>query len=84
MTVEEALVELLGDLRTGDRRTDLIAAAREALRRREHNTEHGGAVLVELHDVIGMTYDEIQRATGIHRATAQRWAVPPQPGGLSP
>lgn len=83
MTVEEALSALLGTRRTGDRRKDLILAAREALARRERNSVYGGVVLAALHDEEDMTYDEIQRATGINRATAQRWAVPPQTGELS-
>lgn len=77
MTADEALAELLGEQRSGDMRADLIAGAREAMRRRERNTEHGGAVIAALVEA-GLSYREIERVTGIPRATAQRWAVPPE------
>lgn len=77
MTTNEALDALLGERRTGDERADLVAAAREAMDRRERNTQHGGTVLAALVDA-GVSYREIERLTGIPRATAQRWAVPPE------
>lgn len=77
MTVEEALEALLGGRRTGDLSADLIAAAKEAMDRRERNTLHGGAVIAALHDS-GMSWREIEVATGIARTTAQRWAEPPE------
>jgi hypothetical protein len=77
VTADEALAELLGEQRSGDMRADLIAGAREAMRRRERNTEHGGAVIAALVEV-GLSYREIEQVTGIPRATAQRWAVPPK------
>ncbi len=77
MTADEALAELLGEQRSGDMRADLIAGAREAMRRRERNTEHGGAVIAAL-VAAGLSYREIEQVTGIPRATAQRWAVPPK------
>lgn len=77
MTVEEALDALLGDRRTGDQRTDLIAAAKEAMDRRERNSQHGGAVLAALVDE-GLSWRQIEQATGIPRTTAQRWAEPPK------
>lgn len=77
MTVEEALEALLGSERTGDQRADLIAAAKEAMERRIRNTEHGGAVIAALHEA-GMSWREIEIATGIARTTAQRWAEPPE------
>jgi hypothetical protein len=76
---DEALAELLGDARTGDRQADLIAGAKEAMRRRKRNTEHGGAVIAALVEG-GMSYRELEQATGIARATAQRWASPPPEG----
>lgn len=48
MATEEALQALLGDGRTGDLRADLLAALAEAMRRRERNTAHGGAVIAPL------------------------------------
>lgn len=77
MTVDEALDALLGDRRTGDQRTDLIAAAKEAMDRRERNSQHGGAVLAALIEA-GLSYRDIERETGIPRSTAQRWAEPPK------
>jgi hypothetical protein len=77
MTAAEALDALLGDARTGDIRADLIEAAKEATRRRESNTEHGGAVIAALRET-GMSWRDIETATGIARTTAQRWAEPPQ------
>ena len=80
MTADEALVELLGDQRRGDVRADLIEAAKEAMRRRERNTALGGAVIAALRET-GVTYREIEQVTGIPRATAQRWAIPPKTAG---
>lgn len=83
MTVDEALDALLGERRTGDLRSDLITAAKEAMDRRQRNTQHGGAVIAALHDQAGMSWREIEEATRIPRTTAQRWAEPPErlPGG---
>ncbi len=77
MTVDEALDALLGAARTGDMRADLIAAAKEAMRRRVLNSQHGGAVIDALHNQ-GLSWREIEQATEIPRTTAQRWAEPPQ------
>ncbi|MGQ0777261.1 MAG: hypothetical protein ACT4NY_23080 [Pseudonocardiales bacterium] len=77
MTADEALDALLGEARTGDMRADLIAAAKEAMDRRERNTQHGGAVIAALVE-IGLSYRVIEQTTGIPRATAQRWAIPPE------
>lgn len=76
MTLDEALTSLLGTARTGDLRADLIAAAREAMDRRERNSLDGGAVIAGML-AMGMSYRDIETATGIPRATAQRWAAPP-------
>ncbi len=76
MTVAEALDALLGSDRTGDMRADLIAGAREAMDRRERNSEHGGAVIAALR-ATGMSWRDVEVATGIPRTTAQRWAEPP-------
>lgn len=77
MTADEALDALLGEARTGDMRADLIAAAKEAMDRRERNTQHGGAVIAALVEM-GLSYRVIEQVTGIPRATAQRWAIPPE------
>ncbi len=77
MTVAEALDALLGSDRTGDMRADLIAGAREAMARRERNTEHGGTVIAALRET-GASWRDIEQATGIPRTTAQRWAEPPE------
>lgn len=76
MTLDDALDALLGPRRTGDLAADLAGAAREAMARRERNTEHGGAVIAAMVES-GMSYRDIERETGIPRTTAQRWAVPP-------
>lgn len=76
MTADEALDELLGEGRTGDLRADLIEGAKEAMRRRQRNSEHGGAVIAEMRSE-GMSWREIETATGIARTTAQRWAESP-------
>ena len=83
MTVEEALAELLGQRRTGDVRADLIMGMNEAMQRRERNTELGGAVIAALRDE-GLSYRDIENATGVPRTTAQRWAVPPKRVGPPP
>lgn len=77
MTTEEALVNLLGDRRTGDARTDLLEALREAMRRRERNSADGGAVIAALTEM-GVSYREIERETGVPIGTAHRWATPPK------
>ena len=78
MTLDEALRSLLGDARTGDLQADLIAAAREAMNRRERNSADGGAVIAAMLEQLGLSYRDIERLTGIPRATAQRWAEPPK------
>jgi hypothetical protein len=75
MTVDEALAELLGERRTGDVRADLIMGLNEAMRRRDRNTELGGAVIAALRDE-GLSYREIENATGVVRTAAQRYGVP--------
>jgi uncharacterized protein YerC len=77
VSVEQALASLLGSQRSNDRRADLIKAAKEAMRRREQNTYDGGAVIAAMLED-GMSYREIERATGIPVATAHRWATPPE------
>ena len=79
---ERALADALDSLlapheRTGDRRADLITAARRALERRVRNTRDGGAVIAALHN-LGLSWREIERETGIPQATARRWHEPPQ------
>ncbi len=77
MTTEKALDALLGDRRTGDQRADLIAATKEAMRRREQNTQDGGAVIAALIES-GLSYRDVERLTGIPYVTAHRWATPPK------
>ena len=76
MTADRALQALLGDHRSGDLVNDLIKAAKEAQRRREQNTVDGGDIIAELR-VAGLEWRDIERVTGIPKATAQRWATPP-------
>ena len=73
----DALHCLLGDKQTNDDTADLIAGAKEAMVRRETNTVHGGLVISALIKA-GHSYREIEQLTGIPRATAQRWAAPPE------
>ena len=77
MDADEALEALLGDQRTGDLRIDLIEGLKEAMRRRERNAEHRGAVIAALVDM-GLSYRDIEHVTGLPRTTAQRWAMPPE------
>ncbi|MGH4007842.1 MAG: hypothetical protein ACRDTH_06725 [Pseudonocardiaceae bacterium] len=77
MNLDAALNALLSGQRTGEQRADLVAAAREAMARRVRNSEHGGAVLAALRD-LGLSWRDIEAATGIPRTTAQRWAEPPE------
>ncbi len=76
MDVDDALAALLGDAQTGDLRTDLVEAAKEAMRRRQRNSEQGGTVIAAMREA-GMSWREIEQATGIARTTAQRWSEPP-------
>lgn len=73
---QRALNELCpADRRTGDLRQDLIAAVKEAMRRREQNTLDGGAVLQALHREVG-TWRTIGKLTGLSFSTANRWGKP--------
>jgi hypothetical protein len=74
--LDEALVELLGDSRTGDLVADLLAAGRELRRRREDNTRFGRPVFAALREA-GVEWREIEAATGIPKSSAQRWAEAP-------
>jgi hypothetical protein len=74
---DEALEALLGDQRTGDMHTDLVERLKEAMRQREGNAEHGGAVIAALVDM-GLSYRDIEHVTGLPQTTAQRWAMPPE------
>jgi hypothetical protein len=64
---------------TDDRGTDLVAAAREAARRRKEGPEATAEILAALHNDFGLTFVEIELAsydektgTRISRATAER------------
>jgi Homeodomain-like domain len=80
MDLDDALRELLPDRDVSDperdRTDDLVAAAKEAWRRRHINSQVGGAVLAALNET-GMSYRQIATETGIPAPTAQRWARPP-------
>jgi len=69
------------EVQTGDRGADLLAALREAARRRKEGPEATAAIIVALHDEFGLTYAEIEAASyddrtraRISRATAERLA----------
>lgn len=65
MTIDEALDALLGTARTGDLRVDLIAGLQEAMRRREQNSAHGGAVIAALTES-GLSYRDIENLPASH------------------
>ena len=83
----EALDRLVPrERQTGDLVTDLIAAAREAWRRRQQNTVDGGHVIAALYRDTGswrtLSYltkytDENGKTERIPVSTARRWALPP-------
>ncbi len=54
----------------------LVAAAKEIERAREQSLAMSGRVLAELHDRCGMSWPQVERATGIPRSTAHRRAEP--------
>lgn len=73
----EALDRLVPHERqTGDLRADLIAAAREAKRRREQNTVDGGHVIAALYRDT-RSWRTLAWATEIPVSTARRWGAPP-------
>ena len=61
---------------TGNVTADLIAAAKEAWRRRQQNSIDGGAVLAALHRDAA-SWRALAWATGIPSSTARRWASTP-------
>lgn len=78
MDLNDALDYFL-EVRTGDKGADLLAALREAARRRKEGPEATTAILIALHDDYGLTFDEISHASyddrsdaRISRATASR------------
>ncbi len=73
----DAALLSLGVTKTDDERADLIAAARETMRRRERNTVDGAVVIARLRH-LGLTYAQIEQETGIPAGTAHRWATPPK------
>jgi transcriptional regulator of acetoin/glycerol metabolism len=73
----DALTNLLGDVRTGDEITDLLAALRESKRRRERNSLDGGTMIAALH-TRGWSYRQIGDAIGMSHVTVHRWGAPPQ------
>lgn len=82
MDSTQAILEVLGprgpteDLRTGDPETDLVTAMRMLMETRLRNTERGVALIEGLR-ALPMTYDEIQRKTGVPRSTANKWGRSP-------
>jgi DNA-directed RNA polymerase specialized sigma24 family protein len=75
--LDEALRELLPSEAGDSADATLIAAAQEAWRRRQVNTQAGAAVIAALNER-GLSYREIARLTGIPAPTAHRWARPPE------
>lgn len=78
MDTDEALDYYL-EVRTGNRRADLIAALREAARRRKEGPEATTAILMALREEEGLTYPELELASydessgsRISRATCER------------
>lgn len=78
MTLEEALEYFL-EVRSSNLGSDLIAAGREAARRRQEGPEATAVILRAMRDQFGLTYQEIEEATyhaasgaRISRATAER------------
>lgn len=65
------------DERTGEDFADLRAAAREAWKRRQQNTDLGGAVLAALYRE-AQSWRAVSALTGIPVTTARRWATPPE------
>ena len=75
---ERAAVDALvpPDVRTGNDLADLTAAAQEAWKRRQQNTDLGGAVLAALYRA-ARSWRAVGSLTGIPTTTARRWATPP-------
>jgi hypothetical protein len=73
----EALDRLVPrERQTGDLIADLTAAAQEAWRRREQNTQDGGAVLAALYRDT-RSWRTLAYITKIPATTARRWSIPP-------
>ena len=73
----EALDRLVPrEQQTGDLVADLIAAAKEAWRRREQNTVDGGAVLAALHRDT-KSLQTVSYLTKIPKSTIARWSKKP-------
>lgn len=79
--LEEALSSLLAEgERTGDVYSDIVTAVKRALERRKTNSRDGGRAIEALRDR-GLSWRQIEAATGVDKDTARRWAEPP--GGRS-
>lgn len=85
-SARDAIDELLvpEGLRTGDAKTDLVAAARKVWERRNTNTALGWAVLEVLHEEFGCSWRQIDALTGIPWATARGWGRRPGAGRATP
>lgn len=76
----EALDRLVPrERQTGDLIADLTAAAQEAWRRRQQNTEDGGAVIAALYRDT-RSWRTLSYVTKIPVTTARRWSIPPGQG----
>lgn len=74
----EALDRLIPrERQTGDLVADLTTAAKEAWRRRQQNTQDGGAVIGALYRDTN-SWRTLAYVTGIPTTTARRWAIPPE------
>ena len=71
MTTDDAVNYFLHH-RTTNPLADLIAAGREAAKRRKEGPEATTAILTALHHDHHMSYRQIEAATGIPRVTAER------------
>lgn len=81
VSLENALMDLLGRPPGPDHVTDLLAAGAEAMRRRERNTELGEVVFAAIGEVVtefdDLSWRDVERATGAKKSTAQRWGTRP-------
>jgi DNA invertase Pin-like site-specific DNA recombinase len=77
MDSDEALHGLLGDNIPEGYRASRLAGLHESMHRREVNSQQGGQMIQDLIDD-GMSYREIEKATGYPRSTLQRWVAPPK------
>lgn len=70
MTLDQALDYYL-EIRTDDLRADILAAGREAAKRRKEGPEATRAVLIAMRDVLHLSFREIEALTYNERANAR-------------